>query len=101
MMRYRTTPDTQHGLWRGAVMRSSGNSVRTCQDNRPHIGPRAATILILAGRLAGRALRISANVHIAIVAAGAVDREFDRTDLFSSTPRLSRPRRSKRLRGAA
>src|SRR5882672_9424630 len=34
---------------------------------RPHIGPGAAAVLLLAGGLAGRPLRISADIHVAKV----------------------------------
>src|SRR3954451_6547210 len=49
---------------------------------RPHIGPGAAAVLLLAGGFAGRALRIRIDVDIAVVAAGAVDRELDRAGPF-------------------
>src|SRR6185312_6255714 len=45
---------------------------------RPHIGPGAAAVFALAGRLAGRPGRIARNVEVLVVAAGAVDREFGR-----------------------
>src|SRR5450631_2755222 len=51
----------------------------------PHIGPGAAFVLGLAGRLASGAGRIGRDLEIAIVAADAIDGIFDRT-----APRLDR-----------
>src|SRR3569833_538622 len=67
---------------------------------RPHIGPGAALALGIACRTAGRAIRIGLlEVEKAEVAAGAVDRIFDRSMRRLDDPGAANARYAARARG--